>query len=342
MSFEPLGLGSIGRVVEEETPQLRPLDERGGVQKTAAQIAALVGAPVPPAPAKRTRVALFSRVSSIEEATPDAVVFALDEGMLQAALASKAGLILARGSFGADARVMVADDPKYAFALCGREFAPQEMKGPLRHRSASVDRNAQIGEGVVIGANAVVEADAVIGDDTVIGAGAVICQGVQIGARVVVQSGAVLGATGFGYVRHKATGEYLLFPQQGRLVIEDDVEIGANTTIDRGALAETRIGKGTKIDNLVQIGHNCIIGRNVIIASQVGISGSCVIEDGAVLAGQVGLGDHVRVGKGVILGGQGGVFPGKTVEGPGEVFAGTPAEPVKEYLKNMAKVRRLK
>jgi UDP-3-O-[3-hydroxymyristoyl] glucosamine N-acyltransferase len=128
----------------------------------------------------------------------------------------------------------------------------------------------------------------------------------------------------------------------GRLVIEDDVEIGANTTIDRGALGETRIGKGTKIDNQVHIGHNCVIGKNVVIAAQVGISGSCVVEDGAVLAGQVGLGDHVEIGPGVILGGASGVFPGKRIEGPGQMFMGVPAVPLREYLKTEAKVRRLK
>jgi len=135
---------------------------------------------------------------------------------------------------------------------------------------------------------------------------------------------------------------YVRFPQQGTLVIDDDVEIGASTTIDRGALGETRVGGGTKIDNLVHIGHNCVIGKNVVIAAQVGISGSTTVGDGAVLAGQVGLGDHVAIGPGVILGGQGGVFPGKTLTGPGEMFGGTPAEPVREYLRGLAKVRRLK
>ena len=120
----------------------------------------------------------------------------------------------------------------------------------------------------------------------------------QIGDRVHVQAGAVLGGKGFGYARNAETGEYLLFPQQGTLVIEDDVEIGANTTIDRGALGETRIGSGTKIDNLVHIGHNCVIGRNVIIAAQTGISGSSVVEDGAILGGQVGIGEHATLALG--------------------------------------------
>ena len=146
--------------------------------------------------------------------------------------------------------------------------------------------------------------------------------GVVLGDGVVVQAGAVLGSTGFGYARNAETGEYVLFPQQGRLVIEDDVEIGANTTIDRGALGETRIGRGTKIDNLVHIGHNCVIGKNVVIAAQTGISGSSVVEDGAILGGQVGIGEHATVGEGVILGGGAGVLSGKKMRGQGRGLLG--------------------
>jgi len=187
----------------------------------------------------------------------------------------------------------------------------------------------------------VVEEGAVVGEGCVIGPNVTVYGCVRMGDRVVVQAGAVLGAKGFGYVRGK-DGAYVLFPQQGLLVIEDDVEIGANTTIDRGALGETRIGRGTKIDNQVHIGHNCSIGKNVVIAAQVGISGSCTIGDGVVMAGQVGLGDHVTIGPGVILGGASGVFPGKTLTGEGQMFMGVPAEPLKEYLKGVARVRRLK
>jgi UDP-3-O-[3-hydroxymyristoyl] glucosamine N-acyltransferase len=164
--------------------------------------------------------------------------------------------------------------------------------------------------------------------------------GVVLGDGVVVQAGAVLGSTGFGYARNAETGEYVLFPQQGSLVIEDDVEIGANTTIDRGALGETRIGRGTKIDNLVHIGHNCVIGRNVVIAAQTGMSGSSVVEDGAVLGGQVGIGEHATVGAGVILGGGAGVLSGKKMRGKGEVFWGRPARPLKEYLRDLAKLKQ--
>ncbi len=300
----------------------------------------------------------ISRVAGLEGAAADAVVFAGDEQALEQATASKAGLILvgervwktvyAEG-FGPkgqtprspDSRLLVVQDPRFAFALCGKALRKQRL-GRDVHPSAVVDPSARLGKRVKVGARAVIEADVILGDDVEVAAGAVILEGVVIGNRVVVQAGAVLGATGFGYARNPQTGEHLLFPQQGRLVIEDDVEIGANTTIDRGALEETRIGQGTKIDDQVHIGHNCRIGKNVLMASQVGISGSCVVEDGAVLAGQVGLGDHVHIGPGVILGGASGVFPGKHLVGPGQMFMGVPAEPLKEYLKTVARVRRLK
>ena len=303
---------------------------------SAAEIAGLLGV-------ETRSTAVVSRVSGVEGAGADAVVFAEDEKTLAAAVASGAGLILARGgsAAAADERVLVVDAPRYAFAVCARALTEARTRSEV-HASAVIDPTAKVGERVKIGARAVVEAEVTLGDDVEIAAGAVILRGVEIGARVVVQAGAVLGATGFGYVRDAKTGEHLLFPQQGRLVIEDDVEIGANTTIDRGALGETRIGRGTKIDDQVHIGHNCRIGKNVLMASQVGISGSCVVEDGAVLAGQVGLGDHVHIGPGVILGGASGVFPGKHLEGPGQMFMGVPAEPLKDYLKTMARVRRLK
>ena len=198
-----------------------------------------------------------------------------------------------------------------------------------------------------------------IGENTRIAAGCVIGAGVNIGANCENLSqrydlsgdhvrrprdracGAVLGSDGFGYVRDRKTGHYEKFPQVGRLVIEDDVEIGANTTIDRGALDETRICRGAKIDNLVHIGHNCEIGEDVVIAAQTGLSGSIVIEKGVVLGGQVGIGEHARIEEGVMLGGQGGVLPNKVLRGKGVAFWGTPAQPVREYLKQLATLARL-
>lgn len=285
----------------------------------------------------------FTRLAAFDDATADAIVFAQDERSLENALQSRAGLILAPLPAtpipNEDPRVLRCRHPKHAFARCAEWL--EQFAEPVIHPRAVVDAGATLGPGCSVGAGAVIESGAVLGACCVIAANATIHGCCRLGDRVLVQAGAVLGGLGFGYVRG-ADGRYVRFPQQGVLVVEDEVEIGANTTIDRGALGETRIGRGTKIDNLVQVGHNCRIGANVVIASQVGISGSTVIEDGAILAGQVGLGDHVHIGPGVILGGQAGVYPGKSVTGPGEMFAGTPAEPVREYLKSMARVRRLK
>jgi UDP-3-O-[3-hydroxymyristoyl] glucosamine N-acyltransferase len=228
---------------------------------------------------------------------------------------------------------------------------------------AVVAENAELGEGVSVGPCVVIGQKASIGARTRIEAGAVIGEGVRIGNdcriypravlypgttlgnRVILHAGAVLGADGFGYVRDAATGAYTEFPQQGTLLVEDDVEIGANSTVDRGALQQTKIGRGTKMDNLVHVGHNCQIGEDVILVTGVGISGSCTVGNGAVLAGQVGIGDHAHIGPGVILGGQAGVLSGKTVTNdglkPGTVLWGTPARPLKQVLRELAIVARL-
>ena len=153
-----------------------------------------------------------------------------------------------------------------------------------------------------------------------------------------MHAGVVVGSDGFGYVRDDST--QLKFPQVGRVRIEDDVEIGANTTIDRGALGTTRIGAGSKIDNLVQIAHNVEIGRGVVIASQTGIAGSTVIEDDAVIGGQVGFGDHARVEKGAIIGSKAGILPGKIVRS-GDVYWGVPVRPLREYKRLNALFGRL-
>jgi UDP-3-O-[3-hydroxymyristoyl] glucosamine N-acyltransferase len=215
----------------------------------------------------------------------------------------------------------------------------------------TVEACAVVEPGVRIGPNTRIESGAVIGRDVQIGEACrifprvVIYPGTTIGDRVIVHAGAVLGAAGFGYVRDAVSGAYTQFPQQGTLAIEDDVEIGANTTIDRGALAETRIRRGTKIDNLVHVGHNCDIGEDVILVALTGISGSSSVGKGAVLAGQVGIGDHAHVGPGVMLGGQAGVLSGKTVTNkglkPGTVLWGTPARPLKQVLREQVTLSRL-
>jgi UDP-3-O-[3-hydroxymyristoyl] glucosamine N-acyltransferase len=308
-----------------------------------------------------------SGVASIQSAGTEDLVFVDDEKYFAAALQSRAGAVIA-GEFVANGPVgkalLISDQPKLAFARAARVFdkrsssdLPSEQGNV--HATAVVHSSAVLGASVRVGERAVVGRQVQIGDHTQIGAGCVIGERVRIGCdcviypnvtiyagaslgdRVIVHAGAVLGSDGFGYVRDRASGRYEKFPQVGRLVIEDDVEIGANTTIDRGALDETRIRRGAKIDNLVHIGHNCQIGEDVVIAAQAGFSGSIVIENGVVLGGQVGIGEHARICEGVMLGGQGGVLPNKILRGKGVVFWGTPAQPVREYLKQLAAMARL-
>jgi UDP-3-O-[3-hydroxymyristoyl] glucosamine N-acyltransferase len=286
----------------------------------------------------------ITEVASIEAAGPGSVVFAVDKPAMTRSLASKAGAILANRSLEdrelpLDPRVLWVDDARYAFAVVGRRLRGQGFD-PGVHPSAIVGERVRIGAGTRIGPGVVLEEGAIVGSGCHLMARVVVHAGTVLGDRVVVQAGAVLGSTGFGYARSRETGEYVIFPQQGRLLVEDDVEIGANTTIDRGALGETRIGRGTKIDNLVHIGHNCVIGKHVVIAAQTGISGSSVVEDGAILGGQVGIGEHATVGAGVILGGGAGVLSGKKMRGPGEVFWGRPARPLKEYLRDLARLKQ--
>jgi UDP-3-O-[3-hydroxymyristoyl] glucosamine N-acyltransferase len=307
-------------------------------------------------------------VASIASAANHDIVFVEDEKYISRALESGAGAVIAgefaAGKFAsgvAGKPLLICHHPKLAFARAARFLRDGKREGGDSgvHDSAVVHASVRIRAGVVVEARAVVAEGVEIGDGSRIGAGCAIGQGVKIGRecaiypnvtiyagtavgdRVMVHAGAVLGSDGFGYVRDAKSGRYEKFPQVGRLVIEDDVEIGANTTIDRGALDETRIGRGTKIDNLVHIGHNCQIGRNVVIAAQTGLSGSIVIENDVVLGGQVGIGEHARIGEGVMLGGQGGVLPNKVLRGKGMAFWGTPAQPVKQYLKQLAALARL-
>ena len=305
-------------------------------------------------------------VNLCERANPFDVAFADSSAGVLAALGSKAGVVVLRpgiaGSYPRGKAIVEFDNPRLWFAQAAKLLAPTIPPAGV-HPRAVVMPDAILGVGVTVEACAVVESGVRIGANTRIEAGAIIGHGVQIGEkcrifpravlypgtavgdRVVVHAGAVLGADGFGYVRDSASGKYTQFPQQGTLVIEDDVEIGANSTIDRGALAETRIRRGTKIDNLVHVGHNCDIGEDVILVALTGISGSSTIGNGAILAGQVGIGDHVKVGPGVMLGGQAGVLSGKTVTNdglrPGTVLWGTPARPLKQVLREQAMLIRL-
>ncbi len=305
-------------------------------------------------------------VSSSGFASPSELIFAENEASAAKALNSFAGAVVIPAgcvqAYPPDRCIVEAEHPRLWFALAAKLLKPLPAPSGV-HASAIFGAHVELGEGVSVGPTAVIGDDVQIGAGTHIEAGAVVGKHVRIGRfcriypRVViypgttlgnwitVHAGVVLGADGFGYVRDPATGAYTQFPQQGTLVIEDDVEIGANCTIDRGALGETRVRRGAKFDNLVHVGHNCDIGEDVILVALTGISGSSTIGNGAVLAGQVGIGDHVHVGPGVILGGQAGVFSGKTVtnEGlkPGTVHWGTPARPLQQVLREQATLARL-
>ena len=178
---------------------------------------------------------------------------------------------------------------------------------------------------------------AIVGEECVVHAGVSIRERVAIGSRVVIQDGAVIGSDGFGFA-HRADGTHHKIPQIGGVVVEDDVEIGANATIDRPAVGETRIGAGTKIDNLVQVAHGVTVGRDVLLAAQVGIAGSTTIEDRVTLAGQVGVAGHLTLGKGVVATAQSGIP--NSVE-PGAFISGYPAIDNREWLKASALFRKL-
>lgn len=317
---------------------------------TLAEIASWLGAREPGGEAQIVRVSAIE--DEAQSAGNDSMVFATDAKSLEGALLSQAGGILVSRAIGqdsaaADERVLFVQDAKLAFALVAARLLREQTvqaepwrTGLLIHPRAWIEAGVSVGEGTRVGPGAVIGKGVRIGRDCEIQANATIYAGTNLGDRVVVQSGAVLGSTGFGYVWNAATGGYVAFPQQGALVIEDDVEIGANTTVDRGSLGETRIGRGTKIDNLVHIAHNCTIGRDVVIAAQTGISGSTTVGDGAVIGGQVGIGDHASIGDGVVLGSGSGVLPRKRLKGAGQVFWGIPAQPLKAYLRGLAKFRR--
>ena len=249
---------------------------------------------------------------------------------------------------------IIVKNPKLAFAKIAEKLHPFDWKTGW-HETVSIHENSDvrasfigafvsIGENSYVGENSEIHDGVRIGKNVTIRKGSiihpncVIYDNVEIGYDCIIHAGTVIGADGFGFVRDGANG-YVKFPQIGKVVIEDNVEIGANSCIDRGALGETLIGEGTKIDNLVQIAHNVQIGKRVIIAAQTGISGSTIIEDDCVIGGQVGMGDHALVKSGAIIGSQAGVLPHKIVRAG--VWWGTPVQPLDEYKRQNAMVKGL-
>jgi UDP-3-O-[3-hydroxymyristoyl] glucosamine N-acyltransferase len=303
-----------------------------------------------------------ARVASIAQAQPGDVIFVQDDKDLAEALASRASAVIA-GEFAAaheaDKPLLIAANPRLAFCRAGELLHPRKAYPPRVHPTAVVHPSAAISISACIDAHAVIEADAkvgerahigancsvgmgvVIGDDCDLYPGVVVYSGTKLGRRVIVHANTVLGSDGFGYVKDETYGRHHKFPQVGELEIGDYVEIGANCAIDRGALDKTLIGPGTKLDNLIHIGHNDVIGANVVIAAQTGISGSSEIGDNCVIGGQVGIGDHAKIEADTMLGGQAGILPYKVLRGAGKVYWGTPARPLRQYLKELAALARL-
>jgi len=300
----------------------------------------------------------LSKVSGWEEADSSSLIF-LEAGSRKGPLPEllPAGCVItAQALLRSGWNAIISEVPKLDFARAAQLLCPRPVGTGVRHGTSVISSEAIIGRNVDIGPYVSVEAGSFVGDGCILKTGVVVeanCRlgtqcilhprvvlypGVEIGSRVTLHAGVVVGGDGFGYIFDGQRQEK--FPQAGRVVIEDDVEIGCNTTIDRGSLGTTRIGSGAKIDNLVQIAHNVQIGRGVIIAAQTGISGSTVIEDFAIIGGQVGFGDHARVESGVIIGSKAGVLPGKIVR-RGEVYWGVPVRPLREYKRLNALFGRL-
>jgi UDP-3-O-[3-hydroxymyristoyl] glucosamine N-acyltransferase len=308
-------------------------------------------------------------VADLDTAGAGDVAYVDGERLFEAALSSQASCLIVPPEFVESFKEPIVEHefgptlievakPKLAFALVAGLLHPQKRREPFVHPSAVIAESADIdltvfigpyvaiGEGTRILAGTRIEAGVVIGDhvrvgcDSVLHPGVTLYDDVTIGDRVILHAGVVIGADGFGYVRDgDEMSGYHKFPQRGTVVIEDDVELGAHTCVDRAALGQTRIGRGTKIDNLVHVGHNCDIGERVVIAAQTGISGSVIIEDDVVIGGQVGFGDHIRVLSGAVIGSKAGVLPGKIVR-PG-VWWGIPIQPLDDYKRMNAHFSRL-
>lgn len=296
-------------------------------------------------------------VRPLDEAGTEHLTFLYDKRYTEAFAASRASACIVEADMVAQAppgmAVLVARKPRLSFAKAAALFYPEPEAKPVRHPgafvdvSAVVDPSAEIDAGAVIGpraeigarcrigANAVVGAGVVIGEETVVGANASVSHAL-VGSRVVIYPGARIGQPGFGF-EPSAEG-VIKVPQLGRVLIGDDVEVGANTTIDRGSGSDTVIGKGTMIDNLVQIGHNVVVGERCILVAQAGIAGSARLGNFVVIAGQVGISGHLRIGDGAVVGPQSGV---KDDLPAGARVIGTPTQPMVEFARSVAAFKRL-
>ena len=331
--FENLGPFTLARICGEIGAEV-PADADSGFE--VFDLADLAGA-------GRKHLTFFSGATALQDA------FA----------ASRAGVCLVpqtgkRWPVPSGMTVLEVASVSHAFAAIAALFYPEHSQ-PRWNAKEAISRDAHIGRdvelapGVVIGPGAEIGERTRLGPGTVIGPGVTVGRACEIGAnvtishayigdRVTILPGAHIGQPGFGFA---TTGEdYLKIPQLGRVIVQDDVEIGSATTIDRGALGDTVIGEGSKLDNLIMIGHNCQIGRHCVIAGQTGLAGSVVLEDGVVLAGQVGLGDHTRVGARARMGARAGTGSRILLEG-GQDYGGAPAKPVREWAREIHALARL-
>ncbi len=321
---------------------------------TVAELAALTGAEIAGAAEPQRRL---SDVAALDVAGPQHLSFLDNRKYLDAFRKTQAGAAFVRAEAVAAAppamTLLVTPHPYRAYAVAAQAFYPAALPPAGIAATAVIDRTAKLGEGCVvehhvvigarveigkrchIGANSVIGDGCVLGDDVRVGANASLSH-CLIGARVRLYPGVRIGQDGFGFAADP--GGFVKVPQLGRVIIGEDVEIGANTTIDRGAGPDTVIGSGTMIDNLVQIGHNVQMGRNCILVSQVGISGSTRLGDGVVIAGQGGLIGHLTIGSGARIGAQAGVM--RDVPAGTDVI-GSPAIPTREFFRQVAALERL-
>ncbi len=289
-------------------------------------------------------------VAGIEEAKEGDITFLLDKKNLHKISRLNASAVIVKEEINElTVNMLVADNPQFTFARALEVFyvKPYIPSGVSNkafignnvhisddvsiHPHAYISDNVELGSRVTVSPGVFLGEGSTVGDDSFIYPNVTIQEKVKIGRKVIVHSGTIIGSDGFGYVLEK--GNHYKIPQVGGVIIEDDVEIGANVCIDRATIGNTIIGCGTKIDNLVQIGHNVKIGKNCIIVSQVGISGSVEIGDGVVLAGQVGIRDHIKVGRGAMVGAQAGI--GSDIP-EGQIYSGSPAIPHKTWLRAQA------
>jgi UDP-3-O-[3-hydroxymyristoyl] glucosamine N-acyltransferase len=296
-------------------------------------------------------------VAAPERAGPHDLIYVEKAKHAERAAASAALCVVAAENISLPGKTLLRNkQPKVAFAKAAALILerapiasgvhPTAIIAPLARVSGSagigpfavIGEDAHVGEGTQIGAHCVIGAGAWIGNQCRIHPRVTLYAGVRIGHRVEIHSGAVIGADGFGYA--EGEGRYWKFPQAGIVEIADDVEIGANTTVDRGSLDDTRIGEGVKLDNLVHIAHNCQIGAHTVMAAQAGLSGSCEFGKHVVVGGQAGFGEQCYLEDGAVIGGQAGVLGGKTIR-TGQIVWGTPARPLEKFKEQFAWQARL-